>query len=252
MDPRGKLAVITGGASGLGAALAAKLQAEGARTVVMDVHPPADAGSQFLACDITDAQAVEKALDGLDGAIGILANCAGIGGLGLIATPDAPGNAADFRRVLDVNLMGAMHVTRVVAHRMIGNALDGADGERGIIVNACSIASFEGQEAMGSYTASKAALAALTLVWARDLSRYAIRCVGVAPGFFDTPMTAHLPPDLVEELVDGAEFPKRAGRAEEFADAALFLIRNPYINAEVLRLDGGARPPARTRWTAPA
>ena len=93
MDPRGKLAVITGGASGLGAALAAKLQAEGARTVVMDVHPPADAGSQFLACDITDAQAVEKALDGLDGAIGILANCAGIGGLGLIATPDAPGNA---------------------------------------------------------------------------------------------------------------------------------------------------------------
>ena len=252
MDPKGKRAVITGGASGLGAALAAQLHAQGARTIVLDVHPPTDDVSDFLPCDITDAQAVASAIGSIERQIAILANCAGIGGLGPIATPDAPGNAADFRKVLDVNLLGAMHVTSMVAHRMIGNTPDGPDGERGIILNACSIASFEGQEGMGSYTASKAALAALTLVWARDLSRHAIRCVGVAPGFFDTPMTAHLPPDLVEELVDGAEFPKRAGRAEEFAEAALFLIRAPYINAEVLRLDGGARPPARTRWTAPA
>lgn len=252
MDPKGKLAVITGGASGLGAALVAQLRTQGARTVVIDVQAPADELSDFLPCDITDARAVASAIGSVHGQIAILANCAGIGGLGPIATPQAPGDAADFRKVLDVNLLGVMHVTSIVAHRMIGNAPDGPDGERGIILNACSIASFEGQEGMGAYTASKAALAALTLVWARDLSRHAIRCVGVAPGFFDTPMTAHLPPDLVEELVDGAEFPKRAGRAEEFAEAALFLIRTPYINAEVLRLDGGARPPARTRWTAPA
>lgn len=252
MDPKGKLAVITGGASGLGAALALQLHAQGARTIVIDIHPPADNGSEFLPCDITDAQAVASAIASINGQISMLANCAGIGGLGSIATPEAPGDPADFRKVLDVNLLGAMHVTSMVAHRMISNAPDGPDGERGIILNACSIASFEGQEGMGSYTASKAALAALTLVWARDLSRHAIRCVGVAPGFFDTPMTAHLPPDLVEELVDGAEFPKRAGRAEEFAEAALFLIRTPYVNGEVLRLDGGCRPPARTRWTAPA
>ena len=252
MDPKGKLAVITGGASGLGAALVARLRLQGARTIVLDVHAPADDLSQFVPCDIADAQAVASAIGSIKGPISILANCAGIGGLGPIATPDAPGDAADFRKVLDVNLMGAMHVTSAVAHRMIGNAPDGPDGERGIILNACSIASFEGQEGMGAYTASKAALAALTLVWARDLSRHAIRCVGVAPGFFDTPMTAHLPPDLVQELVDGAEFPKRAGRAEEFAEAALFLIQSRYVNAEVLRLDGGARPPARTRWTAPA
>lgn len=251
MDPRGKVALITGGASGLGAATVTHLRALGARAIVMDMHAPADSGAEFVACDITDAQAVADAIGSIEGPISILANCAGTGGLGPIATPDAPGDVLDFRRVLDVNLVGAMHVTSVVAHRMIGNAPDGPDGERGVILNACSIASFEGQEGMGGYAASKAALAALTLIWARDLSRHAIRCVGIAPGFFATPMTAHLPPDLVGELVDGAEFPKRAGRPEEFAEAAAFLIQSPYINAEVLRLDGGARPPARTRWTAP-
>lgn len=251
MDPRGKVAIVTGGASGLGAAMVAQLRGAGARVIVIDIHAPTD-DVEFLSCDITDAQAVAEAVGSIEGPIHILGNCAGVGGLGPIATPDAPGEVADFRRVLDVNLMGAVNVTSVVAHRMIGNAPDGQDGERGIILNACSIASFEGQEGMGSYTASKAALAALTLVWARDLSRHAIRCIGIAPGFFDTPMTSFLPPDLVEELVDGTEFPKRAGRADEFAEAALFLIRSSYINAEVLRLDGGARPPARTRWTAPA
>lgn len=250
MDPRGKVAIVTGGASGLGAATVARLQTMGARPIAFDIHEPAD-GTKFVACDITDAKAVAEAVQSIDGPIRILANCAGVGGLGPIATPGGPGDVADFRRVLDVNLLGAVNVTSVVAHRMIGNAPDGADGERGIILNACSIASFEGQEGMGGYAASKAALAALTLVWARDLSRHAIRCVGIAPGFFDTPMTSFLPPDLVEELVDGAEFPKRAGRADEFAQAALFLIQSPYVNAEVLRLDGGARPPARTRWTAP-
>jgi len=251
MDPKGKVAIVTGGASGLGAAMVAHLRSVGARAIVLDVHAPAD-GAEFLSCDITDAQAVAEAVGRIDGPIHILGNCAGVGGLGPIAKPTGPGDVADFRRVLDVNLMGAVNVTSAIAHCMIGNTPDGPDDERGIILNACSIASFEGQEGMGGYTASKAALAALTLVWARDLSRHAIRCVGIAPGFFDTPMTSFLPPDLVEELVDGAEFPKRAGRADEFAETALFLIRSPYINAEVLRLDGGARPPARTRWTAPA
>lgn len=251
MDPKGKVAVVTGGASGLGAAMVALLRATGARPIVIDVHRPAD-GTEFIACDITSKQAVVEAVGGIDGPIHILGNCAGIGGIGPIASSDGPGDMDGFRRVLDVNLMGAVHVTSAVAHRMTGNMPDGPDGERGVILNACSIASYEGQEGMGGYTASKAALAALTLVWARDLSRHAIRCVGIAPGFFDTPMTSFLPPDLVEELVDGAEFPKRAGQPDEFAQAALFLIQSPYVNAEVLRLDGGARPPARTRWTVSA
>ena len=133
---------------------------------------------------------------------------------------------------------------------MMANPPSGPDGERGVIVNTCSIASFEGQQGMGAYTASKSALAALTLVWARDLSAHAIRVNGVAPGFMDTPMVAMLPPDLVAELLVDNEFPKRAGRAEEYGQVAEFIIRTPLINGEIIRLDAGARPPARTKWAA--
>lgn len=251
MDVQGKVALVTGGASGLGAALVSNLLSAGADVVVLDLQASPSPNVRSMLCDITDEAAVSAALAPL-GPVSILANMAGIGGIGPIATPAGPGDVAAFRRLIDVNLIGAVNVTAYVAHRMIGNAPDGPDGSRGVILNACSIASFEGQEGMGAYGASKAALAALTLIWARDLSRHAIRCVGIAPGFFATPMTAHMPPALVDELVGGMEFPRRAGTAEEFADAATFLIRHPMINGEVLRLDGGARPPARTRWTAAA
>lgn len=251
MDVQGKVALVTGGASGLGAALVSNLLSAGADVVVLDLQASPSPNVRSMLCDITDEAAVSAAVASL-GPVSILANMAGIGGIGPIATSAGPGEVAAFRRVIDVNLIGAVNVTAHVAHRMTGNAPDGPDGTRGVILNACSIASFEGQEGMGAYGASKAALAALTLIWARDLSRHAIRCVGIAPGFFATPMTAHMPPALVDELVGGMEFPRRAGTAEEFADAALFLIRHPMINGEVLRLDGGARPPARTRWTAAA
>jgi NAD(P)-dependent dehydrogenase (short-subunit alcohol dehydrogenase family) len=118
-----------------------------------------------------------------------------------------------------------------------------------VIVNACSIASFEGQEGMTAYTASKAALAALTLVWARDLSRHGVRSMGIAPGMMDTPMVSFLPPDLLAELTKDAEFPRRAGRSEEFARLALFIVENPLLNGEVIRLDAGTRAPARTTWS---
>lgn len=255
MDVKGKVALVTGGASGLGEAVALALRDAGARVVVLDRQLATLTDIESIPCDITDEAALAAIITTIvdrHGSIGILANMAGIGGIGSIATPAGPGDVAAFRRVIDVNLIGAVAVTAHVAHAMIANAPDGADGERGIILNACSIASFEGQEGMGAYGASKAALAALTLIWARDLSRHAIRCVGIAPGFFATPMTVHMPAALVDELIDGMEFPRRAGTAQEFADAAMFLIRSPMINAEVLRLDGGARPPARTRWTAAA
>jgi NAD(P)-dependent dehydrogenase (short-subunit alcohol dehydrogenase family) len=184
------------------------------------------------------------------GAIHILLNNAGIGGIGPIATAAGPGDLAAFRRVIGVNLLGAVTVAAEVAHRMIANQPQGPDGERGVIINTCSIASFEGQEGMGAYTAAKAALKELTLVWARDLSRHAIRVNGVAPGFMATPMVAMLPPDFVAELLRDVEFPKRAGTGEDFAAAVDFLIRTPLVNGEVLRLDGGARPPARTQWAS--
>lgn len=253
MDPRGLVAVVTGGNSGLGAGAAMRLLAAGATVVSFDVAGEPIPGAQFIHCDVADAASVKGAVQQVvdrHGAIHILINNAGIGGIGPIATPEGPGDLAAFRRVIGVNLLGAVNVAAEVAHRMIANQPQGPDGERGVIINTCSIASFEGQEGMGAYTAAKAALKELTLVWARDLSRHAIRVNGVAPGFMATPMVAMLPPDFVAELLRDVEFPKRAGTGEDFAAAVDFLIRTPLVNGEVLRLDGGARPPARTQWAS--
>lgn len=252
MDPKGKAAIVTGGNSGLGAAVAARLLADGARVVVsLDLAGDPPAGADFFACDVSDAASVKVAVAEVcaeHGTVHILINNAGIGGLGAIATAEGPGDVAAFAKVIGVNLLGAVNVAAEVAYAMIYNEPSGPDGERGVIINSCSIASFGGQEGMGAYTAAKAALKELTLVWARDLSRYNIRVNGVAPGFMATPMVAFLPPDFVSELLDGNEFPKRAGTGEDFAAAVDFLIRNVLVNAEVLRLDGGARPPARTQF----
>ena len=253
MDPRGLVAVVTGGNSGLGAGAAARLLADGATVVSLDVAGEPVAGATFIHCDVAEPGSVKGAVQQVIdrfGAIHILINNAGIGGLGPIATADGPGDMDAFRKVIGINLLGAVTVAAEVAHRMIGNDPVGPEGERGVIINTCSIASYEGQEGMGAYTAAKAALKELTLVWARDLSRHAIRVNGVAPGFMATPLVAMLPPDFVAELLRDVEFPKRAGTGEDFAAAVDFLIRTPLVNGEVLRLDGGARPPARTQWAA--
>lgn len=251
MDPAGKVAIVTGGNSGLGAGAAARLVACGARVVCFDLAGEPPEGAVFISCDVSDDAAITDAVAQVmaqHGRIDILINNAGIGGLGPIATPEGPGDMAAFRRVLETNLTGAVAMAGACAHRMMANEPAGPDGERGIIVNSCSIASFEGQEGMGAYTAAKAALAALVLVWARDLGRYGIRVNGVAPGFMATPMVAMLPPDFVEELLQANEFPRRAGTGEDFAAAVEFLIRTPLVNADIIRMDGGARPPARTQF----
>ena len=250
MDPAGKTAVVTGGNSGLGRATAEALLAAGARVISLDLGGEAPAGVRWIACDVSDAAAVKAAVGAIDGTIHILVNCAGIGGIGPIATDAGPGDVAAIRRVIDVNLIGAITVTAEVAHRMTSNPPDGPDGERGVILNACSIASFGGQEGMTAYTAAKSALAALTLVWCRDLSSHHIRVMGIAPGFMATPMVSFLPEDFVAELLEDAEFPKRAGRAEEFAQVAEFIVRTPLLNGDVIRLDAGTRPPARPQWSA--
>lgn len=250
MDPAGKTAVVTGGNSGLGEATVQALLAAGARVVSLDLSASAPDGAEFLSCDVSDAAAVEAAVAQIDGPIHILVNSAGIGGIGAIASAEGPADLAAVRKVIEVNLVGAINATAHVAHRMIGNAPDEADGERGVIINACSIASFEGQEGMTAYTAAKAGLAGLTLVWTRDLSKHGIRVMGIAPGFMATPMVSFLPEDFVAELLKDAEFPKRAGRAEEFAQVAEFIVRTPLLNGDVIRLDAGTRPPARTQWSA--
>lgn len=253
MDPSGKVAVVTGGNSGLGEGGVRRLLTAGASVVSLDRAGKPPMGADHLACDVSDEDSVKSAVKQIVdryGEIHMLLNNAGIGGLAPIATAECPCNMDEFRKIIGVNLIGAAQVAAHVSHRMIGNKPTGPDGERGVIVNTCSIASFEGQEGMGAYTAAKAALAALTLVWARDLSRHGIRVNAVAPGFMDTPMVAALPPEFVAELVGGNEFPKRAGTAEEYAAVAEFLIRTPLINGEVVRLDAGARPPARSKWAS--
>ncbi|MEO6387450.1 MAG: SDR family NAD(P)-dependent oxidoreductase [Croceibacterium sp.] len=255
MDPAGKIAVVTGGNSGLGEGAVKGLLQAGATVVSLDRSGSAADGADLIACDVTDRGQIAAAVAQViarHGRIDILLNNAGIGGLGPIATAEGPGDMDAFRAVIEVNLLGAAAVVAEVAHTMIGNAPSGPDGERGVIVNTCSIASFEGQEGMGAYTAAKSALKALTLVWARDLSRHAIRVNGVAPGLMATPMVAMLPPALLDELLEGNEFPRRAGTGEDFAAAINFIIRTPLVNGEVIRLDGGARPPARTRWASGA
>jgi NAD(P)-dependent dehydrogenase (short-subunit alcohol dehydrogenase family) len=253
MDPAGKVAVVTGGNSGLGAGAALRLAKLGATVVTLDRAGEAPAATSTIACDVSDPASVKAGVAEViarHGAIHILLNNAGIGGIGKIATAEGPGDIAGFRRIVEVNLLGAANVAAEVGHRMTANQPSGPDGERGVIVNACSIASYEGQEGMTAYTAAKAGLAGLTLVWTRDLSRHHIRVMGIAPGFMATPMVSFLPEDLVAELLKDAEFPKRAGRAEEFAEVAEFIIRTPLLNGEVIRLDAGTRPPARTLWSA--
>jgi NAD(P)-dependent dehydrogenase (short-subunit alcohol dehydrogenase family) len=253
MDPAGKVAVVTGGNSGLGEGAAKRLLAAGATVVSLDRSGTPPPGVEFIACNVAIEDQITDSVTQLVarfGRIDILLNNAGIGGLGPIASPEGPGDMAAFRSVIEVNLLGAATVAAHVAHRMIGNAPSGPDGERGVIINTCSIASFGGQEGMGAYTAAKAALRELTLVWARDLSRHGIRVMGIAPGFMTTPMVAALPESFVAELLKDAEFPKRAGTADDFAEVAEFIIRTPLLNGDVIRLDAGTRPPARTQWSA--
>src|SRR3569623_2536880 len=217
MDPNGKVALVSGGNSGLGAGGVRRRLAAGATVVSLDVSGTPPEGADYIPCDVSDEEAAKHAVERAferHGRTDILLNNAGIGGLGPIASADGPGDMDAFRGVIAVNLIGAANLAAHAAYRMISNEPSGPAGARGVIVNTCSIASFEGQEGMGAYTAAKSALAALTLVWARDLSRHAIRVNGVAPGFMDTPMVAMLPPDFVAELVGGNEFPKRGGRAD--------------------------------------
>jgi NAD(P)-dependent dehydrogenase (short-subunit alcohol dehydrogenase family) len=251
MDPNGKTALITGGASGLGAATARALHARGARVALLDLQPEAgealaqELGDRalFQRTDVTDEASVAAAVECAKAEIGgphILVNCAGIGGAGLVAGRGGPYPLDQFTRVVTVNLIGTFNCIRLAAAAMVPNETD-AEGERGVIVNTASVAAFEGQIGQAAYSASKAGVVGLTLPVARELARFGIRVMTIAPGLFDTPMLAQLPEDARRSLGAQVPFPSRLGRPEEYAQLAVSIIENPMLNGETVRLDGAIR-----------
>ena len=250
MNIEGQGAIVTGGGSGLGAQTARALAKRGAKVSVFDINGDAanavaaEIGGVGVRCDITDAASVEAALAlavEKNGPVRLLMNIAGIGSAKRIVGKD--GRAApleDFRRVVEVNLIGTYNVTRLVAAQMTALApLD--DGERGVIVNTASVAAFDGQVGQEAYAASKGGIVSMTLPLARDLAQHGIRAVTIAPGLFMTPLMKELPEPVQASLAASIPFPKRLGKPEEFAHLACSIVENIALNGEVIRLDGALR-----------
>ncbi|WP_119152884.1 SDR family NAD(P)-dependent oxidoreductase [Caldimonas tepidiphila] len=254
MKLQGQAALVTGGASGLGAETARELARQGARVAVLDVNMEAgealarEIGGIALACDITSSDSVQQALAAAREAHGparILMNVAGIGGAKrLVAKDGTPMPLEDFRRIIDVNLVGTFNMIRLAAAQMV--ALEPLeDGERGVIVCTASVAAFDGQVGQEAYAASKGGLVSLTLPLARDLAQFGVRVVTIAPGLFLTPLLHKLPEEVQASLAASIPFPKRLGKPEEFAQLAAHVVTNASLNGEVIRLDGALRLPPR-------
>ena len=249
MDMKGHAAVVTGGASGLGAATAHELARAGAKVTCLDIdidraRAVADEiGAHAVECDVTSADEAAAALAqarGKHGAARLLVNCAGIGPAKRIVGRDGPMPLADFARVININLIGTFNMMRLVAADMRGlEPL--ADGERGVIISTASVAAFEGQIGQAAYSASKGGVVALTLPAAREFAQFGIRVNAIAPGIFLTPMLVALPEDTQKSLAAAVPFPKLLGRPDQFAALARHIIENTYINGEVIRLDGALR-----------
>jgi len=248
MEIKGHAAIITGGASGLGAATARALAAAGAKVALLDVNEKAagevaqEIGGIAVGCDVADARsgedAVKRAAEN-HGPARILVNCAGIGPAKRIVGRDGPMPLEDYERVIRVNLIGTFNMMRLVAAGM--QSVEPIDGERGVIVSTASVAAFEGQIGQAAYASSKGGVAALTLPAAREFAQFGVRVLAIAPGIFGTPMLRALPQEAQDSLGASVPFPKRLGEPREFAALVMHCIRNGYLNGEVIRLDGALR-----------
>jgi NAD(P)-dependent dehydrogenase (short-subunit alcohol dehydrogenase family) len=249
MHPSGYAALVTGGGSGLGRATAAKLAALGAKVAILDINVEAAAevaakiGGIAIACDVADAEqtaaAIAQARDRF-GPARILINCAGIAPARRVVGRDGPMPLEDFARVINVNLVGTFNAIRLAAHAM--STLDPLeDGERGVIVSTASVAAYDGQIGQAAYSASKGGVVSMMLPIARELSQFGIRLCAIAPGIFNTPMVSGMSEEVQQSLAASIPFPKALGRPEHYADLALHIIENRYLNGEVIRLDGAVR-----------
>lgn len=248
MQIKDQVFIITGAASGLGAASARRLASQGARVVLADLNVEAgtalatELGGHFVRCDVcsqSDAQAV-VAQAGTGGVLRGLINCAGIAPAQKTIGRDGPAPLDGFARTVSINLIGTFNMLRLAAAAM-ADATPLEDGERGVIVNTASVAAYDGQIGQAAYAASKAGVAGMTLPIARDLARSGIRVMTIAPGIFETPMLLGMPEDVQASLGKMVPFPSRLGRADEYAQLACHIIENRMLNGEVIRLDGALR-----------
>jgi NAD(P)-dependent dehydrogenase (short-subunit alcohol dehydrogenase family) len=251
MELRNNAFIVTGGASGLGAATARMIVENGGRVVIADVNESegrALAGAlggaaQFVRTDVTDEAsgkaAVAAALAAF-GAVHGLVNCAGIVHGEKVVGKEGPHSLAGFARTIGINLIGTFNLLRLAAEAMTHNTPN-ADGERGVVVNTASVAAFDGQIGQAAYSASKSGVAGMTLPIARELARFGIRVMTIAPGIFETPMMASLTPEVRDSLGKMVPFPPRLGRPAEFASLVREIVANPMLNGEVIRLDGAIR-----------
>lgn len=245
----GAVAMVTGGGSGLGAATARQLAAEGARVAVLDINGDAaasvatDIGGIACVCNVTDEAEVLAAIASTTSALGaprILVNCAGIGGGARIVGRDGPHSLDAFRKVVEVNLVGTFNMMRLFAAQ--AQDLEPLEsGERGVIVNTSSVAAFEGQIGQSAYAATKGGIASMTLPVARDLSRAGIRVMTIAPGIFRTPMLEGLSEEAQASLGAQVPFPSRLGEPDEYGALVCHIVSNQMLNGETIRLDGAIR-----------
>ena len=255
MNIQGKVAVVTGGASGLGAATARYFVAEGAQVVLVDMNAEqgqtmqAQLGrkkARFAQLDVTNETQVEaffQELQVIEGHVDILVNCAGIAPSAKVLGRDGLHSLNLFQKVLNINVTGSFNMLRFAAQAMAKNQLDGE--ERGLIINTASVAAYEGQIGQTAYAASKGAIVSMTLPLARELARDAIRVMTIAPGIMHTPMIAAMPEHVQQALGAMVPFPSRLARPEEFAKLAGHIVENSYLNGEVIRFDGAIRMAAK-------
>lgn len=253
MDIKGTPAIVTGGASGLGKGTALYLASYGAKVAILDLQIEKaqalaeEIGGIAIECDVTSAESVEAAINKAretHGPCGIAVNCAGIGNPGRILGRDGPMSLDFFNTVIQVNLVGSFNVLRLAAADMQSRE-ENADGERGVIISTASVAAYEGQIGQAAYSASKGGIVSMTLPAARELAKFGIRVLAIAPGLFLTPMMESFSQEVQDNLAATLPFPSRLGKPDEFGRLVRDIVENPILNGEVIRIDSAVRLAAK-------